>query len=332
MHTFTVRARTAAGTIDPSPATRTWTVDGTAPSVTITSQPANPSNDSTPTFGFTSNDATARFECAIDNGAFAACTPAFTSAALADGTHTFRVRAKDPVGNTSTVATYTWVIDTMVPTVTITGGPSGMVASAAASFTFTTAGSPTVVECALDTGAFAACTSPRAYAALADGAHTFTVRVSDAAGNTGMDLRMFTVDTMPPTVMITAAPTNPTADNTPTFMFTTAGAPTMVQCSIDGGAFAACTSPYTTAALADGSHTFVVRATDAVGNSASDTRTFSVDTTAPAVTIVNRPANPSPSAAAAFTFTASEGSPQCSIDGGAFAACTSPRNYTSHAV
>ena len=328
MHTFTVRAKTAAGTIDPSPATRTWTVDGTAPTVTITARPGNPSNDSTPTFSFTSNDATARFECAIDTGAFVACTSAFTTAALADGMHTFRVRAKDPVGNTSTVATYTWVIDTMVPTVMITGGPSGMVASANASFTFTTAGSPTIVECALDTGAFAACTSPRAYSALADGAHTFTVRVRDAAGNTGMDMRMFTVDTMAPTVMITAAPTNPTGDNTPTFMFTTAGAPTLVQCSLDGGAFAACTSPFTTAALGDGSHAFVVRATDAVGNSGTDMRTFTVDTAAPTVTIVNRPTNPSNSAAAAFTFTASEGSPQCSIDGGAFAACTSPRNYT----
>ena len=329
MHTFTVRAKSAAGTVDPSPATRTWTVDGTAPTVMITAQPTNPSSDSTPSFSFTSPDSTATFDCRIDAGTFAPCTSAFTSAALADGMHTFHVRAKDPVGNIGTEDTYTWTIDTMAPTVTITSGPNGLIAVATASYVFTTAGSPTVIECQLDTGAFAACTSPRAYTAIADGAHTFTVRVTDAAGNTGMDMRMFTVDTMAPVVTITAAPTNPTADSTPTFMFTVTGMPMTTQCSVDGGMFAACASPFTTAALADASHTVIVRATDAAGNTGSDMRTFTVDTTAPTVTIVNKPANPTNATTANFTFTVSEGSPQCKLDGAAFAACTSPRNFTA---
>ncbi|MBA3462238.1 MAG: hypothetical protein H0T46_19915 [Deltaproteobacteria bacterium] len=332
MHTFVVRAKSAAGTVDPSPATRTWTVDGTAPSVMITAQPTNPSNDSTPTFSFTSPDSTATFECRIDAGTFAPCTSAFTSATLADGMHTFHVRAKDGVGNIGTADTYTWTIDTMAPTVAITSGPTGLIAVATASYAFTTTGSPTAIECQLDTGAFAACTSPRAYTAIADGAHVFTVRVTDAAGNTGMDMRMFTVDTTGPVVTITAAPTNPTADSTPTFMFTVTGMPMTTQCSVDGGAFATCASPFTTATLSDASHTVVVRATDAAGNAGSDMRTFTVDTTGPTVTIVNRPANPTNATTASFTFTVSEGSPMCRLDGAAFAACTSPRNFTGLAA
>src|SRR5207244_16086 len=51
-HTFAVRATDPAGNTDGSPATRTWTVDLTAPNTTIDSTPSGPSNDTTPTFTF----------------------------------------------------------------------------------------------------------------------------------------------------------------------------------------------------------------------------------------------------------------------------------------
>jgi hypothetical protein len=125
-HTFTVRAKSTGGTFDPTPATRTWTVDGTAPTVTINSTPTNPSNDATPAFGFSSLDATATFQCQIDGTVtFTSCTSLYTSPALTDGAHVFRVKATDPVGNTGPEASFNWTIDTMPPTVMITSGPTG---------------------------------------------------------------------------------------------------------------------------------------------------------------------------------------------------------------
>ena len=325
-HTFAVRAKNSTGTVNPTPASRTWTVDGTPPTVTITSHPVDPSNDAMPAFGFTSPDATATFACQIDGVVtFMTCTSAWTSPALVDGSHTFRVRATDPTGNTGPEATFTWTQDTMAPAVTITSGPNGLVASATAIYTFTTGGAPIATECSLDAGAFTACTSPTTYTGLPDAMHTFVVRVRDAAGNTGMDMRTFTVDTMPPVVTITSGPTGPTSDPTPTFGFTVTGGVT-IECST-GGAFAACTSPFTSGALADGPYTFTVRAFDAAGNVGSSSRMFTVDTMGPTVTITGKPANPTNSPSATFTFTVSEGSPQCKLDAGAFAPCSSGVSY-----
>ncbi|MCA9677603.1 MAG: hypothetical protein KC464_21450 [Myxococcales bacterium] len=63
--------------------------------------------------------------------------------------------------------------------------------------------------------------SPHTTAALADGAHTFWVRVVDLAGRRATATRSFTVDTVAPTVTITSGPSGVTGDATPTFGFAT---------------------------------------------------------------------------------------------------------------
>lgn len=74
-------------------------------------------------------------------------------------------------------------IDTTPPETTLVSGPSGTVATRDASFAFS-AEPGASFECALDGGAFAGCSSPQNYGALAEGDHTFAVRAIDAAGHT----------------------------------------------------------------------------------------------------------------------------------------------------
>jgi hypothetical protein len=270
-HTFSVRARDPLGLVDPSPATRAWTVDATPPAVAITATPGNPTNDATGTFSFSSPDGTATFACRVDGGGFAACTPGFTTASLTDGSHTFTVRASDPVGNTSTAA-FTWSIDTVAPAVAVTNvaTPTN---DATPGVAFTVSGA-TTIQCRVDAGSFATCTSPFTPAALTNGSHTVTVRGSDTAGNVGSDATTFTVDTVAPPVVFDDAPPAEWPVHYFEMRFRTTDTTATLACSLNGAAFTACASPLTVTTSYDVGSTFSVRATDPAGNSSTGTRSW----------------------------------------------------------
>ncbi len=102
---------------------------------TLTTTEPNPTNDPTGDFAFMSNEAGATFEVQVDAGAYAAATSPYSTAPLADGSHTLRVRALSAGGMADpSPASYTWRVDTVAPETTITSGPSGTVDSAEASF------------------------------------------------------------------------------------------------------------------------------------------------------------------------------------------------------
>jgi hypothetical protein len=323
-HTFQVRAVDAATNPDPSPASRTWTVDTVAPDTTITGGPTGNVASTSATFTFTATEAGSTFQCALDGAGFAACPASYTG--LAQGAHTFQVRATDAVGNTdATPASRTWTVDTVAPDTTITGGPSGTVASTTATFTFSSTEAGSTFQCQFDGAGFGSC--PASYTGLGQGSHTFQVRAVDAAGNVDPTpaSQTFTVDTVAPNTNLTPV-SSPGNDNTPTFTFTSTEAGSTFQCRLDGAAFATCTSPLTTAALADGAHTFDVRAVDAAGNvdATPASQTFTVDTTAPNTTLTPI-ATPTNDNTPTFTFSSDAGATfQCRVDGAAFAACTSP--------
>ena len=184
-HTFAVEATDAVGNTDPTPATATWTVDLTPPDTTITNRPADPSNDTAPSFSFTSSELGSSFQCSLDGAAYAACSSPTTASGLAGGPHTFAVKATDAVGNTDpTPATYNWTVDTVAPETTITSQPNDPSSDSSPSFAFASTKTPSTFECDLDGNGFTACTSPFALSNIADGNHTFSVRATDAAGNT----------------------------------------------------------------------------------------------------------------------------------------------------
>jgi hypothetical protein len=100
------------------------TADNTAPTTTIDSGPADSSTttDTTPTFAFSSSEASSTFDCAVDDGAFLPCSTPYTTPALTTGAdHTFEVRATDPAGNLDiTSAKRTFTVDVaFAPSVTV---------------------------------------------------------------------------------------------------------------------------------------------------------------------------------------------------------------------
>ena len=153
--------------------------------------------------------------------------------------------------------------DASSPNTTITSGPSGPINNPSPTFNFTASEGNSSFGCKLDSQPYEACSSPKTYAALADGPHTFYVRATDPAGNTDStpDSRTFTVNTEEPDTTITFGPQGPTNDPSPTFRFTSTAAGSTFECRLDGGTFQPCNSPRTYSGLADGPHTFRVRAT-----------------------------------------------------------------------
>lgn len=180
-----------------------WTVDLTPPDTIVDQQPPALTNATAATFAFHSSDASATFQCALNGGAFAACSSPRSYAGLGDGTRTFSVRAIDAAGNVDLVShTVTWKVDTQPPATTISGGPSGATNATGASFTLTSSEPGSTFECSLDGAAFAPCGTSPAFSSLGDGQHTFAARAIDPAGNVDPHppAASWTIDTTPPAV------------------------------------------------------------------------------------------------------------------------------------
>jgi Tol biopolymer transport system component len=248
--------------------------DTVAPQTTITGGPAEGSlhNTNTFTFTFTVDESGSSSECRIDGGAFSPCAGSFNTSVLAQGSHTFEVRSTDRVGNIeASPASRTFTVDTVAADTTLTGQPPSATADSTPSFEFTATEGGATFQCAVDAGAFSSCSSGDTFGPLADGAHTFAVRSTDPAGNTDSTpaSSAFTVDTAAPDTTLTNAPPSPVSDSSPSFEFSSTEPGSTFQCAVDGGAFSSCDSGVTVGPLADGEHSFQVRAVDAAGNTDS---------------------------------------------------------------
>jgi hypothetical protein len=265
-----VRAADSLGNTDASPASYVWVIDLTAPDTAISAAPTALSNSTGPSFSFSSTEANSTFSCSLDGAAFAACASPKVYTGLGAGSHTFRVRATDPAGNTDgSPASFSWVIDLTAPNTTLTSTPPLSTSSSSASFSFTSTEANSTFACSLDGSAFAACTTPNSYTGLSGGSHTFQVRATDPAGNTDSTPASFTwtvTDSTPPETTITNSPSASTNRTGASFSFTSNEAGSTFQCKLDGGSFGGCTSPKSYTGVALGTHTFQVRAIDPASN------------------------------------------------------------------
>ncbi len=168
---------------------------------------------------------------------------------------------------------------------------------------------------------------------MGEGEHRFEVRATDLAGNTDPTPASdsWRVDTTPPNTRITGAPPTPTRETTATFTFDSGEGGSTFECSRDGEAFTACTSPQTYEGLPGGNRSFAVRATDPAGNTDATPAEHSwrIDLVGAATTILTAPPSSTSSTSASFTFQSSEPGTtfECSLDGMLFTECRSPIGY-----
>ena len=328
-HSVSVAATDAAGNTS-AEATLNWTVDATNPAPPVLSgAPAAFTNSTSESISFTHEDE-ATFTCSIDGGAYEACTSPVAHTGLADGEHSVAVKQTDTAGNTSAAATATWTVDTGVPAkVSLSGIPAEFTQSKTASITI--AGEEhAVFHCSVDGGTAGACTGI-SLSSLADGAHSVSVTQTDRAGNTSAaETASWTVDT--------AAPAAPGLSGTPaahtqsrTASITLSGeAHAVLHCSVDGGEAAACTE-ISLSDLADGTHSVSVTQTDRAGNtSAAATASWNVDNGTPDAPVLSgKPADYTQSRSAAIGISGEANAAfTCSVDGGDFGDCTSPKSLS----
>jgi hypothetical protein len=121
---MTVRRRGRVG-IQGSSAFGIDTVPPAAP--LITAAPANPTTETSASFGFTGTEAALQFQCQLDAGQWQACVSPTTYPGLSSQVHVFNVRTIDQAGNISPVTAQGWQI---TPTaggapLTISGNAAG---------------------------------------------------------------------------------------------------------------------------------------------------------------------------------------------------------------
>ncbi|MFA5023799.1 MAG: Ig-like domain-containing protein, partial [Patescibacteria group bacterium] len=322
--------------------------DVTAPVVTLNPLAPDPTNDTTPTLYGTAADASSTIvtvEYDIDSsGVWSACSPTDSlfdelsedysctpGSPIATGTHTMSVQATDSSTNTSVPVTDTFYIDTSVPAITINAlSPDPTTDNAPV---FTGSSSDAFVNIAsvkykIDSGSWQDCSATDGsfnslnedytctVGSLIDGLHTVYVKVTDVAGNEsdGATSDSFTIDTNPPTVLLTSLSPDPTSNDQPTFSGTATDATTNIQgvefriydgatttawaaCTPDDGTFDSLSEAYTCSPghlddnVGAGEYIIYVRASDVVDNASSGAvhDHFVVDTIAPAGLLVNYP-------------------------------------------
>ena len=314
-------------------------LDQTPPQTTISSGPAARTASSSASLVFSSSESGSAFECKLDAGAFAACSSPRALIGLAVGFHSFSVRATDVAGNVdATPATRSWIVDQTAPQTTISSGPAARTASSSASLVFSSSESESTFECKLDAGAYAVCSSPKEFSALAVGSHAFSVRAVDVAGNVDVTAatRSWVIDRSAPQTTISSGPAARTALTSASLVFSSSESGSTFECKLDAGAYAVCSSPRALSGLAVGFHSFAVRAIDVAGNvdATPATRSWIVDRTAPQTTISSGPPARTASLSASLVFSSSESGStfECKLDAGAYAACSSPRALSGLAV
>ena len=253
-HTFQVRARDAAGNVDASPDSRSWTVDTSVPTTTIATGPTGAGE-------LDQRDVHVHLQRGRRDLPVLARRrrlrrlPGELHRARAGRAHVPGPRhATPPATSTPRPTPRSWTVDTIAPDITITGGPTGAVSSTSATFTFSSSEAGVTLPM-LARRRRLRCLPGRLHRAVAGRAHFPGPRAGRRRSTRAAPAtRNWTVDTSVPTTTITGGPSGPVNSTTAAFTFTSNEGGVTFQCSLDNAAFGACPASYT--GLSQGAHTF----------------------------------------------------------------------------
>jgi arylsulfatase A-like enzyme len=331
---FEVAGIAESGRVDPTPASRTFTVSSTGPDVSLVTHPAASGAARSAAFTYESASPNVQFQCRLvpwnTEVPWAPCDPSGASFTdLADGGYRFDVRARDATDEVSDPAAgWFFRVDTTGPTVAFSIAPAVNTRRDSASFRFepeeTIAGS---VTCAID-GRAVGCSKGRvSLPQVGVGSHTLAVKATDLAGNTGTTEYLWTVDRSGPEVGILDAPRKLSSDPVAAFNLWSNESPGFFGCSLDGGVAMACFGAPNFYGLKEGRHTLTVWSLDLAYNRSIAVRyVWRIDRTAPVLTLLGGPTEGSTAGPGEVTFNVTQsekGQLMCSLDEVEFTTCSS---------
>ena len=322
----TITVTDSAGNVSNTLSISSFVIDTTAPSLAEVTAVTNPTNDTTPSYVFSSDE----------TGTIAyggSCSSATTSVSstgnqtisfstLSAGNYNdCTITVTDSAGNASSaLSVSSFTIDTTAPTVaevTVVSTPTndttpnyvfssdetGTIAYGGSCSSSTTSvsstGNQTITFNTLSAGTYSDC----------------TITVTDSAGNASnvLTATSFTIDTTAPTLAEVTAVSTPTSDNTPSYVFS---ADETGSIAYGGSCSSATTTVSSTGnqtitfnALSDGTYSdCTITVTDSAGNASSalTATSFIVDTTAPTLSLSDAIHTPAPDSTPTFSFSSNE--------------------------
>ena len=270
---------------NPSTASITVTLDSIAPVITVTS----------PTDGSTLNQSVATITGSLSEPAGLTLdgTPVTVAGdnsfsqgvTLVNGVNTFNLVATDAAGNQSNQTLTVTLEDTVPPTISVTGPPDGLLTNQVTQTITGSLDEPANLTINGNSVTLGAGNSFSYSLDLAEGANTITIIAEDAATNSSTVTLNLTLDTIAPTVIVTA----------PADGLVTSQVAQTITGSIDEAAtlkingndvtLGAGNSFSINTDLAEGDNVFTLAATDNAGNTSSQTLTLTLDTIAPVITV-----------------------------------------------
>jgi hypothetical protein len=296
-YTLSARATDRAGN-EEATSTATFVVDTTAPtSNAVLSGTVNLDWWRNPTVTITATDGTGnagvqKIEYRLDGGPFQTYAAPFV--VTGDGVRTLEYRATDNLGHVEATRSLTFKVDGNAPTTTASVSPAaqnGFHRSAMVTLTGNDgAGSGVVgIQYTVDGSGTRSYTGP--FAVPSSGSHTITFRSADLTGLLETTKTItFSVDAVAPvtTAVLSPGPTNGFYRGPTTVALNASDALSgvdSVEYLLDSGSWTTYTGPFVV--TGDGAHTVQFHATDKAGNvEAMKTKTFTIDTTAPTITMV----------------------------------------------